>query len=71
MVACAVEVGWATFFAPLFITILVRFVSGVPMLEAKYKGNPEWEEYCRRVNVFFPLPTRKSKPALAEQRDEL
>lgn len=38
LIACGVETGWATFFAPLFITVLVRFVSGVPLLEQKYKG---------------------------------
>merc|ERR1711924_444703 len=54
LMACSIEWGWATFYAPLFITLLVRFVSGVPLLEKKYKGNPEWEAYCAQVNVFFP-----------------
>ena len=36
LIACSVEWGWATFFAPLFITLLIRFVSGVPFLEDKY-----------------------------------
>jgi steroid 5-alpha reductase family enzyme len=42
IIACSVEYGWITFYAPLFITLLVRFVSGVPLLEEKYKNRPEF-----------------------------
>lgn len=42
LMACSLPWGWTTFFAPLFINLLIRFVSGVPMLEAKYKENPEF-----------------------------
>lgn len=61
LIACAVEWGWVTVFAPAFITFLVRFLSGVPLLEKKYKGNPEWEAYCAQVNVFCPwFPSSKN-----------
>jgi len=61
LIACSVEWGWITVWAPAFITYLVRFLSGVPMLEEKYKGNPEWEAYCAQVNVFVPwFPNRKA-----------
>ena len=46
LLACGVEWGWITIWAPAFITYLVRFLSGVPLLEKKYLGNPEWEAYC-------------------------
>jgi len=63
LIACAVEWGWITIWAPLFITYLVRFLSGVPLLEKKYKGNPEWEAYCSQVNVFFPwCPSKGAVP---------
>ena len=42
LIACAIEWGWATFYAPLFISLLIRFVSGVPLLEQKYENNPEF-----------------------------
>jgi len=42
IIACSIQWGWVTVFAPLLITVLVRFVSGVPLLEAKYKNNPEF-----------------------------
>lgn len=46
--------GFATIFAPVFIGLLIRFVSGVPLLEAKYADNPEFEAYCQETNVFVP-----------------
>jgi len=48
--------GWMTIIGPLTITYLVRFVSGVPMLERKYAGNEEFNQYKRKTSVFFPLP---------------
>ncbi len=44
---------------PVTISILIMFVSGVPMLEEKYKGNPEFEAYKKKTSKFFPLPSRK------------
>jgi len=61
LIACAVEWGWATVYAPLFITLLIRFVSGVPLLENKYKDNPEFQEYCEETNVFVPWFVNKKK----------
>lgn len=46
-------------FSPLTITMLVLFVSGVPLLEKKYEGRKDWEEYKRKTSVFFPLPPKK------------
>jgi steroid 5-alpha reductase family enzyme len=42
IIACSVYYGWTTFFAPATIGLLVRFVSGVPLLENKYLSNPEF-----------------------------
>ncbi len=44
---------------PLTITILILGVSGVPLLERKMRENPDFDEYRKRVSVFFPLPPRK------------
>lgn len=43
-----------TFISPLLITFLLLKVSGIPMLEEKYKGNKEFDEYKKRTNAFFP-----------------
>jgi steroid 5-alpha reductase family enzyme len=44
---------------PIFITYLLLKVSGVPMLERKYKDNPLFIEYAKKTSVFFPLPPKK------------
>lgn len=47
------------FVSPLLITYLLLYVSGVPMLERRWEGNPEWEAYKARTSVIVPLPPRK------------
>jgi steroid 5-alpha reductase family enzyme len=47
--------GWITLISPLVLTFLLRFVSGVPMLEQKYKGRPDWEDYKKKTAVFVPF----------------
>lgn len=55
LIACSVPGGWKTIFGPATITVLILFVSGIPLLEKKYKGNVEFKEYQRRTSAFFPL----------------
>jgi steroid 5-alpha reductase family enzyme len=47
--------GWITLISPVLLTLLLRFVSGVPMLEQKYKGRPDWEEYKMKTATFVPF----------------
>lgn len=42
------------FVSPLLITLFLLFISGVPMLEKKYAGRPDWEAYKRRTSMFIP-----------------
>ena len=44
---------------PLTITWLVRFVSGVPLLEAKYKDREDFKAYAAKTSIFIPLPPKK------------
>lgn len=46
--------------SPLLITLLLLFVSGVPLLEKKYKDRPDFIEYSKRTNKFFPWFTKKT-----------
>jgi steroid 5-alpha reductase family enzyme len=39
---------------PVVITYLLLFVSGVPLLEKKYKDNPDFQEYASKTSIFFP-----------------
>lgn len=45
--------------SPLTITLLLVFVSGIPMLEKKYEGNPVFEDYKKRTSALIPLPPQK------------
>lgn len=45
-----------TLLGPVTITWLLRFVSGVPLAEAGFAGDPAFEEYKRRTPAFFPNP---------------
>lgn len=47
--------GLFTIISPLVISLLLRFVSGVPMLEKKYEGRPDWEDYKTETPVFIPF----------------
>ena len=51
--------NWWTVFGPLTITFLILFVSGIPLLEKKYKGNKEFEKYKLKTSIFFPIPFKK------------
>jgi steroid 5-alpha reductase family enzyme len=59
IVALSVTKGWATILGPLTITFLILKVSGIPLLEEKYKENEDFRAYKRRTSAFFPLPPRK------------
>jgi steroid 5-alpha reductase family enzyme len=59
LVALSTPNGWTTIFGPLTITFLILFVSGIPLLEKKYLGRPDFEEYKKRTSIFFPLPPKK------------
>lgn len=39
---------------PVTITLLLTFVSGVPMLEKRYLGNPAYAAYQKRTSVLIP-----------------
>lgn len=52
IIAIGEDMGWVTFFSALFITLIIRFVSGVPFPEKKYANNEEWQAYSKETNVF-------------------
>lgn len=51
------------FIAPAMMYWLLAHVSGVPPLEAHMARSrgAQWEDYCRRVSVFFPLPPKPKR----------
>ena len=53
--ALAIPYGWITVIGPVTITLLLRFVSGVPMLEKKMREHPGWEDYSKETAPFIPF----------------
>lgn len=51
--------SWWFIISPFSITYLLLFVSGVPLLEAKYRGNTEFDSYKHRTNAVFPWFPKK------------
>ncbi len=49
---------------PVSVSLLLRFVSGVPPLEAdaarRWGQLPEWQQYCRDTSLLVPWPKRRS-----------
>ncbi len=58
IIALGIENGVYTIISPVLISYLIIFVSGIPMLEEKYKNNTAFQEYKKRTSAFFPLPTK-------------
>ena len=55
------SLAWFTIISPIVLTWLLTRVSGVPMLESKYRDNPEYQTYVREVNAFLPgIPAKRS-----------
>jgi steroid 5-alpha reductase family enzyme len=54
--------AFAVVVGPVFITLLLLFVSGIPLLErsaeAKYGDDVAYQEYKRRTSILVPLPPR-------------
>jgi steroid 5-alpha reductase family enzyme len=54
--------AWWLVISPVLITYLLRYVSGVPLLEKKYEGRPDFEAYKASTPVFFPCKLFLRKP---------
>jgi steroid 5-alpha reductase family enzyme len=52
--------AFAVVIGPIFITVLLLFVSGIPLVERsadeKYGGDQAYREYKRRTSILVPLP---------------
>lgn len=49
---------WLALLSPLTVTWLLSRVSGVPMLEKKYKDNAAFQAYAKNTNALFPDLTK-------------
>jgi len=62
--------SWLTLSAPAYMYYLLRYVSGVPPLEAHMLASrgASFRAYQARVSLFFPAPPRASPVPLSEAR---
>lgn len=55
--------SWLYFLGPLFITLLISFVSGIPLLEKsadeKWGTDEEYLRYRRTTSILVPLPPKR------------
>lgn len=57
---------WVSIISPVFVTLLLTRISGVPMLErradAKWGGQEGYEVYKTRTSILIPWPPRRTPP---------
>lgn len=54
LVALGLPLSELVLASPILITFLLTQVSGIPMLEARWAGHPDWEVYKKRTSAFIP-----------------
>jgi steroid 5-alpha reductase family enzyme len=59
IVGLGVPLGIFGIIGPVVITLLIVFVSGIPLAEKNMKGNPEFESYKAKTSSLFPLPPKQ------------
>ncbi len=60
IIALQAENGWIGLAGPLTLTVLLLFVSGVPLIENARKNNKAYQDYKRKTSVIIPLPPKKA-----------
>lgn len=53
-IALSLPYGWIAIMAPVVITFLLVFVTGIPWIEQAMAGNPEYKEYQATTSKFIP-----------------
>ena len=60
LIALSVPSGWLAIIAPVTITFLLIFVTGVPWIEKVFENNPEYQEYKRKTSMLIPWFTKET-----------
>ena len=64
--ACGITGGVKTIYSAMFISYLLRYISGVDMLEQKQRLNPEFKIYMQETSALVPLPYKTIAPSERE-----
>jgi len=59
IVALSVGAPWWSFVGPLTINLVIRYISGVPMLEARMMHKRGFAEYAKNTPIFVPFINKK------------
>jgi len=59
--ALAVPFGFISIISPIFITYLIIKVSGIRLLNYRYRNDDKYAEYKKRTSVFIPWIPKKQK----------
>jgi len=59
LMVATLPMSYFALISPITITFLILKVSGIPMLEKKFEGNVQFEEYRKHTSAFFPLPPKR------------
>lgn len=59
VIALSGDGGWMSVVGPLSITLMILFVSGIPMTERMMASKPGFAEYKKRTSVFIPWFPKK------------
>jgi steroid 5-alpha reductase family enzyme len=60
IIAIGTPLGWIGLIGSLSINLLIRYVSGVPMLEAAWKHRDGFAAWAEQTPVFVPWPRRRA-----------
>ena len=52
---------WYVVLGPITITLMLRYVTGVPMLEKRNMNKPGYIDYKERTSIFVPWAPKKGK----------
>ncbi len=58
LITLSAAYGLIGIIGPVTISFLIIFISGIPLLEKKYKYRPDFIEYKRKTSILIPLPSK-------------
>jgi steroid 5-alpha reductase family enzyme len=59
IIAAPIAQWYITIIGPLVITVLLLFVSGVPLTEKHFEKRKGWKEYRYKTSKILPMPPKK------------
>lgn len=59
VIALGVPYGYLGLIGPVTVTVLLVFVSGIPLVEKRHAGEADWEAYKARTSAFLPMPPHR------------